>query len=359
MYLKHLSLINYKNFKSETFEFDAKINCLVGSNGIGKTNVLDSIYHLSFGKSYFNPITSQNITHDEDFFVIDGEFEKTERTEKIVVSAKRGQSKVIKRNGKAYERFSEHVGLLPVVIISPADRDLIIEGSDTRRKFMDGIIAQNDKDYLDNLIKYNKILAQRNALLKYFAANRTFEEATLEVYNSQMIELAEMIFDKRHLFLENFVPIFNSRYETISNGKEDVSLVYKSQLTKAELSDLFKERLQKDLQRQYTTAGIHKDDLVFNISGHPVKKFGSQGQQKSFLIALKLAQYDFIKAKSKVNPILLLDDVFDKLDEQRVAQIVSLVSTDELGQLFISDTHADRTEAVVKSSAQEYKMFRL
>ena len=224
---------------------------------------------------------------------------------------------------------------------------------------MDGIIAQNDKDYLDNLIKYNKILAQRNALLKYFAANRTFEEATLEVYNSQMIELAEMIFDKRHLFLENFVPIFNSRYETISNGKEDVSLVYKSQLTKAELSDLFKERLQKDLQRQYTTAGIHKDDLVFNISGHPVKKFGSQGQQKSFLIALKLAQYDFIKAKSKVNPILLLDDVFDKLDEQRVAQIVSLVSTDELGQLFISDTHADRTEAVVKSSAQEYKMFRL
>ena len=359
MYLKHLSLINYKNFKSETFEFDAKINCLVGHNGIGKTNVLDSIYHLSFGKSYFNPITSQNITHDEDFFVIDGEFEKTERSEKIVVSAKRGQKKVIKRNGKAYDRFSEHVGLLPVVIISPADRDLITEGSDTRRKFMDGIIAQNDKEYLENLIKYNKILAQRNALLKYFAANRTFEEATLSVYNSQLIELAEMLYDKRNLFLENFVPIFNARYEAISSGKEAVGLVYKSQLNTEELSVLFKERLQKDLHRQYTTAGTHKDDLVFNIGGHPVKKFGSQGQQKSFLIALKLAQYDFIKAKSKVNPILLLDDVFDKLDEQRVAQIVSLVSTGDLGQLFISDTHPDRTEAVVKSSAQDYKMFRL
>lgn len=359
MYLKQLSFINYKNFESKSFVFDSKINCLVGNNGIGKTNVLDGIYHLSFGKSYFNPITSQNITHGEEFFVIDGEFEKQERTETIVVSAKRGQKKVIKRNGKAYDRFSEHIGLLPIVIISPADRDLIMEGSDTRRKFMDGIIAQNDKEYLDHLISYNKILAQRNALLKYFAANRTFEEATLQVYNHQLASLAEGIFIKRQLFLDNFIPIFKKRYKTISNANETVSIHYKSQLLRTPLLDLFKERLQKDLVRQYSTAGTHKDDLLFNIGEHPIKKFGSQGQQKSLLIALKLAQYDFIKEKSHVNPILLLDDIFDKLDEQRVAQIVSLVSKDELGQLFISDTHPDRTEAVVKQSAQEYKMFRL
>ena len=359
MHLKQLSLINYKNFESETFEFDSKINCLVGANGIGKTNVLDSIYHLSLGKSYFNPITSQNIKHHEDFFVIDGEFVKQDRTEKIVVSAKRGQKKVIKRNSKAYERFSEHVGLLPVVIISPADRDLITEGSDTRRKFMDGIISQNDKTYLDNLISYNKVLAQRNALLKYFAANRTFESSTLEVYNEQLSNYASEIFETRTLFLESFIPIFKERYQTISNNKEQVTISYKSQLKKGNLASLFEERLQKDLQRQYTTVGTHKDDLDFGIENHPIKKFGSQGQQKSFLIALKLAQDDFIKAKSKVNPILLLDDVFDKLDEQRVEQIVSLVSTGELGQLFISDTHPDRTEAVVKNTAQDYKMFRL
>ena len=224
MHLKQLSLINYKNFESETFEFDSKINCLVGANGIGKTNVLDSIYHLSLGKSYFNPITSQNIKHHEDFFVIDGEFVKQDRTEKIVVSAKRGQKKVIKRNSKAYERFSEHVGLLPVVIISPADRDLITEGSDTRRKFMDGIISQNDKTYLDNLISYNKVLAQRNALLKYFASNRTFESSTLEVYNEQLSNYASEIFETRTLFLESFIPIFKERYQTISNNKEQVTI---------------------------------------------------------------------------------------------------------------------------------------
>lgn len=359
MFLKSLSLLNYKNFESANFEFDRKINCLVGNNGIGKTNVLDSIYHLSFGKSYFNPITSQNIRHDADFFVIEGEFEKNGREEQIIVSAKRGQKKVIKRNNKPYEKFSEHIGFIPTVIISPADRDLIIEGSETRRKFIDGVISQSDNQYLNSLINYGKILAQRNSLLKYFAANHTFDRDTLAVYDHQLEELGNSLFKKRKAFLEEFIPIFQKRYATISNEKEEVSVVYKSQLDEKSFKQLLEDNLQKDMALQYTSVGTHKDDLSFEIAGHPIKKFGSQGQQKSFLIALKLAQFDFIKNLSKVSPILLMDDIFDKLDENRVAHIVELVATDELGQLFISDTHGDRTEKVVKETGQTYKMFRL
>ena len=359
MFLKHLSLVNYKNLDSASFEFDTKINCFVGNNGVGKTNVLDSIYHLAFGKSYFNPITSQNINHDADFFVVEGQFEKLQKEEQILVSAKRGQKKVIKRNNKPYEKFSEHIGFIPTVIISPADRDLIIEGSETRRKFMDGVISQSDNVYLNKLIQYGKINAQRNSLLKYFAANHSFDRDTLEVYNLQLSDLGQYIFEKRKAFLEEFIPIFNKRYADITKNEEQVDISYKSQLFDSSLASLLEANLQKDRALQYTSVGTHKDDLSFEIEGHPIKKFGSQGQQKSFLVALKLAQFDFIKAISKVNPILLLDDIFDKLDEQRVAHIVALVATDQLGQIFISDTHADRTEAVVKSSKQSYKLFKL
>jgi len=359
MHLKNLSLLNYKNLKTAEFEFDEKINCLVGNNGVGKTNVLDSIYHLSFGKSYFNPITSQNINHDSDFFVIEGAFEKNEKTENILASAKKGQKKIIKRNNKAYDKVSDHIGFIPTVIISPADRDLIIEGSETRRKFMDGVISQSDHAYLNKLLQYTKLVSQRNSLLKYFAANNTFERDTLEVYNLQMSNLGQDLFEKRKEFLKEFIPIFNKRYSDITNNKEVVDINYRSQLFDNSLSNLLEENLQKDMALQYTSVGTHKDDLSFEIEGHPIKKFGSQGQQKSFLIALKLAQFDFIKQISQVNPILLLDDIFDKLDENRVAHIVALVATDELGQIFLSDTHADRTEKVVKSSNQSYKIFKL
>ncbi|WP_067150454.1 DNA replication/repair protein RecF [Pseudotamlana agarivorans] len=359
MILKSLSLLNYKNFDSKSFVFNDKINCIVGNNGIGKTNVLDAIYHLSFGKSYFNPIASQNIKHDEAFFVINGDYEKDDKVEKIAISLKRGQKKVIKRNGKVYDKFSEHIGFLPLVIISPADRDLIIEGSDTRRKFIDSVISQSDKNYLNQLISYNKTLAQRNALLKYFALNHTFNTDTLEVYNEQLNNFGAQIYEKRKHFLETFIPIFKSRYEAISNGKELVNLVYSSQLEENDLQTLLKTALSKDRALQYTSVGIHKDDLNFNIEEHPIKKFGSQGQQKSFLIALKLAQFDFLKNLSGVNPILLLDDIFDKLDEQRVSQIIKLVDDENFGQLFISDTHADRTEKAVKQVHQSYEIFKL
>lgn len=326
---------------------------------MGKTNILDAIYHLSFGKSYFNPVASQNIKHDEAFFVINGDYEKEGKTEKVIISLKKGQKKIIKRNGKAYEKFSDHIGFLPLVIISPADRDLITEGSTTRRKFIDNVISQSDKAYLSYLIKYNKTLEQRNALLKYFALNHTFNADTLEVYNSQLTEYGTKIFETRHTFLKAFIPIFKARYEVISSGNETVDLVYDSDLFENDLNTLLKNAINKDKALQYTSVGIHKDDLIFNIENHPIKKFGSQGQQKSFLIALKLAQFDFIKARSKVNPILLLDDIFDKLDEQRVSKIIKLVNDENFGQLFISDTHAERTEAAVKQVHQSYEIFKL
>ncbi len=359
MILESLSLVNYKNFESQSFTFNEKINCFVGNNGVGKTNILDAIYHLSFGKSYFNPIAIQNIKHEEDFFVVNGAYIKEDKSEKIVVSLKRGQKKMIKRNGKAYEKFSEHIGFLPLVIISPADRDLIIEGSSTRRKFVDSVISQSDKQYLNQVISYNKVLAQRNALLKYFALNHTFNADTLEVYNGQLSEYGSIIFEKRNAFLKEFIPIFKSRYKAISNGNEEVDLIYQSHLNEGNLNRLLQNSLNKDKALQFTSVGIHKDDLIFHIEGHPVKKFGSQGQQKSFLIALKLAQFDFIKAQSGVNPILLLDDIFDKLDEQRVAQIIKLVNDENFGQLFISDTHANRTEIAVKQVHQSYEIFKL
>jgi DNA replication and repair protein RecF len=359
MILQTLSLINYKNFESQNFAFDSKINCFVGQNGVGKTNVLDAIYHLSFGKSYFNSVATQNIKHHEDFFVVDGIFDKENREEKIIVSLKKGQKKIIKRNGKIYDRFSDHIGFIPLVIISPSDRDLIIEGSDTRRKFMDSVISQSDKTYLNNLINYNKVVSQRNALLKYFALNNTFNAQTLDVYNEQMQTYGSDIFKTRKSFLDAFIPIFKTRYDAISNHHEEMHLSYKSDLFDGDLNTLLKTNINKDKVLQYTSVGIHKDDLNFDIDSYPIKKFGSQGQQKSFLIALKLAQFDFVKQKSGVTPILLLDDIFDKLDEQRVAQIIHLVDDDHFGQLFISDTHAERTENVVKQIHQSYKIFKL
>lgn len=351
--------MNYKNFDSKTLDFDPVINCLVGDNGVGKTNILDAIYHLCFGKSYFNPVATQNIKHDTDFFVVDGEFEKEGRTEKIICSFKKGTKKVIKRNGKAYEKFSEHIGFLPLVIISPSDRDLILEGSDTRRKFMDGVISQSDKAYLQTLIKYNKVLTQRNSLLKYFVANHTFDPNTLAIYNEQLHNLGTEIHKKRVAFIDSLIPIFQKQYAHISEKDEQITLSYESQLSEENLLNLLEKNIDKDRALQYTSVGIHKDDLDFTIGGHPIKKFGSQGQQKSFLIALKLAQFHFIKQQASTTPILLLDDIFDKLDENRVSHIVGLVKDDNFGQIFISDTHADRTENVVKNIHQSYKIFTL
>lgn len=359
MYLQKISLVNFKNIESQSFDFQEKINCFVGNNGIGKTNVLDAIYYLSFTKSYFNSVAVQNIRHGEGFFMIEGDYLLNERKEKIVCSLKKGQKKVLKRNDKAYGKFSEHIGQFPLVIISPADRDLVTEGSDTRRKFIDGVISQQNKTYLQDLIAYNKVLSQRNALLKYFAANRTFDALNLSVYDDQLSDYGCRIYEVRKAFLEQFIPIFNEKYQIISGDKEQVNLNYKSQLHDFLMKDLLQKSLDKDKLIQYTTSGIHKDDLNFEIGAYPIKKFGSQGQQKSYLIALKLAQFEFIKQQSKVTPILLLDDIFDKLDENRVSQIIELVNNDEFGQIFITDTHSKRTEKILKQGDKDYQIFQL
>ena len=359
MHLKKLSLFNYKNFAEIDFDFDAKINCFVGKNGIGKTNVLDAIYHLAYGKSYFNPLAVQNIRHGEEFFVIDAEFVKQTRSEQILCSLKKGQKKILKRNGKLYEKFSDHIGFIPLVIISPADQDLIIEGSETRRKFIDSVISQLDAHYLQQLIQYQKIISQRNALLKYFALNHVFENDTLSIYNEQLDYLGQTIFEKRKEFIEAFIPIFNKHHHAITNSAETVRLVYESSLHHKNLLQLLNENLAKDRTLQYTSVGIHKDDLLFEIDEYPIKKFGSQGQQKSFLIALKLAQFEFVKKESGENPILLFDDIFDKLDETRVEKIIKMIDNEQFGQLFISDTHPERTENIIKSTHQTYKIFNL
>jgi DNA replication and repair protein RecF len=360
MRLKTINLINYKNFEQQSFEFNQKVNCFVGPNGIGKTNVLDAIYHLSFGKSYFNPIASQNIKHGAEFFMVDGRYLKHGKDEKVVVSLKKGQKKVIKRNAKAYERFRDHIGFLPLVIISPTDRDLITEGSDLRRKFMDGVISQSDKSYLEQLIQYNRVLAQRNALLKHFTSSHTFDPNTIELYNDQLCKLGAQIHLKRQSFIEIFTSIFMKQYERISNQNEAVSLQYKSQLAEQPLENLLKKSINKDRALQYTSVGIHKDDIEFHIGDYyPIKKFGSQGQQKSFLIALKLAQFEVLKSQIGNTPILLLDDIFDKLDADRVERIIKIVNDANFGQLFISDTHAERTEKVVQSVHESYEIFQL
>ncbi|MGK0414315.1 MAG: DNA replication and repair protein RecF [Polaribacter sp.] len=359
MYLQKISLVNFKNISSQSFDFQEKINCFVGNNGVGKTNILDAIYYLSFTKSYFNSVALQNIRHGEGFFMIEGNYLLNDRNEKLVCSLKKGQKKVLKRNEKAYEKFSEHIGQFPLVIISPADRDLVTEGSDTRRKFIDGVISQQNKLYLKDLMSYNKVLSQRNALLKYFAANRTFDALNLSVYDDQLSEYGARIYQVRKDFLEAFIPIFNEKYQIISGDKEKVNLNYKSQLHDFVMTDLLKKSLMKDKIVQYTTSGIHKDDLSFEIGEYPIKKFGSQGQQKSYLIALKLAQFDFIKQQSNMLPILLLDDIFDKLDENRVSQIIDLVNNDDFGQIFITDTHAERTENILKKGDKPYQIFKL
>lgn len=359
MNLEQLHILNFKNISDKKFDFTKKINCFVGKNGQGKTNLLDAIYYLANGKSYFNPVASQNIKHQEDFFVLEGQFNKAEKKEQIVCSLQKGQKKVMKRNGKAYTKFSEHVGLIPLVMISPSDQDLISEGSETRRKFIDLVISQQNSIYLQQLIQYQKILTQRNALLKHFALHRFFDMDTLAIYNHQLNELGKEIHLKRAAFIEDFVPIFKKYHREITNQNEEVELKYESQLHEKKLIDLFEEALAKDRALQYTSVGIHRDDLQFEINGFPIKKYGSQGQQKSLLIALRLAQFDFIKRQSGVAPILLFDDIFDKLDAERVQQIVNMVNKETFGQLFITDTHEERTELIVKTTQLDYEIFKI
>ncbi len=350
MFLKQLSLTNFKNYKTAGLQFSEKINCFVGDNGSGKTNILDSLYYLSFCKSYFNPVDNQNILHDADFFAIHGIYHHAGKTEnKVSVIQKRGIKKIVKFNKKVYDRLADHIGKIPLVMISPYDRDLINDGSEVRRKYIDSVISQFDKFYLNELISYNKVLLQRNALLKHFAVEHRFDAASIQVWDDQLAAFGTKLFEKRKQFLIDFNPLFEEYYRFLSEGNEHVEIIYDSQLAVAPLDELLKESLSKDRLLRYTTQGIHKDDLAFMIAGYPAKKFGSQGQQKTFVIAIKLAQFEYTRRIKGFKPILLLDDIFDKLDEKRVSQIIKLVNENNFGQVFITDTQRSRVENIFRN----------
>ena len=356
-YLKKISIINYKNIVDKEYNLDPKINCFVGNNGVGKTNILDSIYHLALGKSYFNLRNDQLINKNEDFMVIDGLFDLNGKKENIICSIKRGDKKNLKRNGKTYKKFSNHIGLIPVVLISPYDNDLINEGSIERRKFIDYIISQNNKEYLINLIAYSRVIQNRNSLLKQYNKSVDFDLDTIKIYDDQIIKLSEPIFMARKNFFNDFKDLVIEKYDQISENQEKISIEYKSDLFDSEIKNLIENSFQKDVILQYTSSGIHKDDFIFNLDGSRIKKFGSQGQQKSFLIALKLAQFEYLKNKTGNSPILLLDDIFDKLDLIRVKRIVEIVNSTNFGQLFLSDTDRERIEKVLSSLNLSSKIF--
>ncbi|MDZ4203703.1 MAG: DNA replication/repair protein RecF [Bacteroidales bacterium] len=349
MYLRNLQLVNFKNYPEAAFEFSDKINCFSGNNGAGKTNLLDAIHYLSFCKSYFNPVDSQNIRHDEPFFVIHGTYLRNGDNSAAKVSCvqKRNQPKQFSFHGKEYDRLADHIGLLPVVMVSPYDRDLINDGSEIRRKYIDAVISQFDKLYLDDLINYNKTLYQRNALLKEFAERHYFDHVMLEVWNEPLVRFGHKIFKKRTHFIQSFIPVFDEYFGIISGANEHVNVKYESQLNFETMDKLLYDNLERDRVIRHTGAGIHKDDLMFEINGYPVKKFGSQGQQKSFVIAIKLAQFDYTRSIKGFKPILLLDDIFDKLDDSRVAHVVELVSHNSFGQVFITDTQYERINRLI------------
>lgn len=357
--LKKLTLLNFKNYEDIMLDFCQKINCLVGNNGIGKTNILDSIYYLSLCKSFFTGIDVQNIRHGQDFFVIQGEYLLEEKTENVYCGVKSGQKKSFRRNGKEYERLSDHIGLLPVVMISPADGNLILEGSEERRKFIDSVLSQFDHQYLDDLMRYNRSLMQRNMMLKDFAQKNRFDADLVEMWNEQLVATGQKIFEKRQFFITNLIPVFQHYYEFVSGGKEKVQLTYESQLLENDFSKLLADSVDKDRKVLFTTVGIHKDDLALKLGDHPIKRVGSQGQQKTFLVALKLAQFDYIKLNAGIQPLLLLDDIFDKFDSTRVNKIINLVASPNFGQIFITDTSPERMKDILTQIAGEYKLFQI
>lgn len=359
MIIQKLHLINFKNHPEKTFEFSPQINCFVGNNGVGKTNVVDALHYLSVAKSFLGNTDINNIKSGEDFFTIEGEISDGEKQNIIKIQMPKEAKKIIKKNDKSYDRLADHIGFLPSVIISPYDSNLISDSGESRRRFLDAMISQTDADYLFNLIQYQKTVQQRNALLKSFAKNRYFDAENLEIYNEPLIKFGTRIFEKRQQFTDSIVPLIQNYYEIISNGNEKVSVNYQSDLQENSFENLLHHNSEKDRMLTYTSKGIHKDDLIFEMNGSSIKKVGSQGQQKSFLIALKLSQMNRIKELTGKTPVLLLDDIFDKLDDTRVSQLIELVNQEHFGQIFITDTNRERTEKVVKKINEESRIFEI
>ena len=355
MILRKLSILNYKNIAEATLELSPKMNCFIGRNGMGKTNVLDAIYYLSFCRSAGNPIDSQVIRHEEPFFMLEGNYDEDLC---ISVAMKRGTKKHFKRNKKEYKRLSEHIGLIPLVVVAPSDT-LLIEGtSEERRRLMDMVISQYDRSYIDALARYNNAHQQRNTLLKM--EDEEPDPLLMQLWEEQMAESGEVLYQKRKAFVDELIPVFQDYYQRISGGQERVGLSYVSHCQRGPLLDVIQRDRMKDRAVGYSLHGVHRDDLEFTLDGHPMRREGSQGQNKTYVIALKLAQFDFLKrTASQTTPLLLLDDIFDKLDAERVEQIVRLVSSDSFGQIFITDTNRDHLDQILRNSALDYRIFHV
>ncbi len=358
MILKRISVLNYKNIAQADLSFSPKVNCLVGHNGEGKTNLLDAVYFLSFCKSATNPADSQNIRHGEDFFMLRGEYEhESGEPEEVCCGLKRDGKKRFRRNGKEYKRLSEHIGLVPAVLVSPADASLISGGSEERRRFMDMAIAQHDHEYLDALTRHDKALRQRNVLLRQ---EEEPDEALMALWEEAMAREGEKIYEKRKAYVEELVPAFREFHARISRGKEHVGLRYVSHGQRGELLEVIRRDRAKDRIMGYSLHGVHRDDLEMTSGEFPIRREGSQGQVKTCLIALKLAQFDFLRrGGSRTTPLLLLDDIFDKLDAGRVERIVKIVSGGQFGQIFVTDTNRDHLDRILEKADGDYKLFHV
>ena len=347
MIIKKLQLVNFKNYGEADLDFSPTINVLIGRNGSGKTNLLDAIYYLSFTKSGFSGSDYQNIRHGENHFFIKGAIQNNGEQREIMCCVQTGLKKNFKEDGFEYPKLSDHIGKYPAVLMTPDDVDLIREGSEARRKFFDGIISQIDKNYLENLIQYNHCLKQRNGLLKIFFESGVTDWIALESYDQAIIPLGNAIYNKREAFVSEFLPVFKRFYNFLVDEREVTNISYSSGLHSTSFSDGLSKNKTRDLEQQRTNFGIHRDEFEFTLGNGDMKRLGSQGQQKSFVIALKLAQFEIVRNCKGFSPILLMDDIFDKLDDHRITRLLELIKND-LGQLFITDARPDRTQGLLK-----------
>ncbi|MBA2423141.1 MAG: DNA replication and repair protein RecF [Chitinophagales bacterium] len=359
MYLKAIALTQFKNYTGGTFEFSPSLNFLTGENGSGKTNVLDAIHYLALGKSYFHAVDQLAIQHGTNFFRVAGSFCKGSEDIKLACVYQSAGKKELAINGTVYLKLMDHVGLIPVVIIAPDDHSIIDEGSEERRRFIDNTISQIDHQYLENLVSYNKVLQQRNAALKQFAYRKTFDSTLIDSLNIPLISYGKMIFEKRTYFLKAMVPLIIKYYSIISGRKETVTAVYHSIFQRKDFLEALTASLEKDLQLERTTEGTHRDEFDFSMNDVPVKKFGSQGQKKCFLLALKLAQRELIANENNVTPIVLLDDLLDKLDEKRALRILELVSAADFGQVFITGTKTSLIKDFIATAENDLRCYSI
>ena len=359
LHLKHISLIQFKNYEQATFSFTKKVTGICGNNGLGKTNLLDAIYYLCFTKSYFNKADNASVMQGKQGLRLEGIFDKNEETEKIVCILRENNRKEVLHNGEMYKKFSEHIGQFPVVIIAPDDVELVTGLSEVRRRFVDTLISQLDPDYLQQLIMYNKILAQRNSLLKSFAEKNIIDENLLDILDKQLSTPGKFIYENRNAFLKKFLPFVQQQYQQIAGNNEPLELLYYSPLAEDDFGKLLKTYRPKDLLLQRSTIGIHKDDIEINLAGGKFKSIASQGQRKSLLFALKLSEFEELKKAKSFPPILLLDDVFEKLDENRMDNLLQRVCLENEGQVFITDTHKERLEKTLENLGVDFDLVYL